>query len=246
MEENGEEVVSKKEKEELVKEERAEERPKSEQSNKAKKAIGFFIAIILIVFLGSKLYKTLAASVSESTKVSMTVLDSDRVRGNKDAKVALIEYSDFQCPACGVYYTILKDLEKSYPNDLKIIYRNFPLTQLHKNAMLAAKAAEAAGRQDKFWEMHDLLFEKQADWSEGDLAKDKFQAYAKEIDLDEAKWLSDLDSKEVNDKISSDVAFGNSLAVNSTPTFYLNGKKISPRSLDEFKKLVDKEIKSSN
>jgi protein-disulfide isomerase len=110
--------------------------------------------------------------------------------------------------------------------------------------MPAAKAVEAAGKQEKFWEMHDVLFEKQGEWSELSDAKEKFLEYARQLELNEEKFLTDFDSKEVEEKINSEIASGNRLGVNATPTFYLSGAKVAPRSYADFKALVEDAVKN--
>jgi len=216
-----------------------------EKSGSNKKNLKFFVWIIILAvlaFAGYKLFTSASAS-SESILATIELKETDNIKGNKEASVTLIEYGDFQCPACANYYPLLKDLNKDFPDDLKIVYRHFPLIQVHKNALSAAKASEAASKQGKFWEMHNLLFEKQEEWAEDGNAKDKFMSYAESLGLDIELFKSDFDSKQVQDRISDDMASGNNLKVNATPTFFLNGNKVSPRSYDEFKNLVDREIK---
>lgn len=241
--EEEEKVLTKRERRELAKEEKRQERSREESSSKTKKILVWVLIALALGWLGYKGYKYFTAPVPEVTRIPIAVVESDRVKGDIEAKTTLIEYGDFQCPACGAYYPLVKDLLKDIPQGFRVVYRHYPLTEVHKNALPAAKAAEAAGLQDKFWEMHDILFERQKDWSDLGNAKEKFLEYAKELGLDEEKFLNDFESSQVQDKISAEIASGNSLGVNSTPTFYLNGAKISPRSYDEFKKVVENEIK---
>ena len=158
------------------------------------------------------------------------------VKGGATGSATLVEYSDFQCPACSAYYPVVKQLTKEFPQDLHFVYRYFPLSSIHKNARISAQAAEAAGKQNKFWEMHDLLFENQDEWANLADPKEKFKEYAKSIGLDTEKFQKDLESKEVKDKVEKDYQNGLSLGVNATPTFFLNGEKLqNPRSYEEFK-----------
>jgi protein-disulfide isomerase len=157
---------------------------------------------------------------------------TDHVRGNKDGKVVVVEYGDIQCPACGAMYQPVKELEAKYGDKVAFVFRNFPLTNIHPNALAAATAAEAAGLQGKFFEMHDILYENQDAWKDVQL-NDREQAfidYAKKIGLDENKFKADLKSKDVSDKIARDRAAGNKLGVDSTPTFVINGEKIDGSS----------------
>src|SRR6185503_9033137 len=123
--------------------------------------------------------------------------------------------------------------------DLKVVFRHFPITQIHQNALLAAKASEAAGIQGKFWEMHDMLYDKQSEWSGGLNAHDFILSYAKTIGLNTTKFDADLNSKAIEEKIIAEYNEGIKLGVEGTPTFFLNGKKLnSPRSLEEFNKMI--------
>lgn len=168
------------------------------------------------------------------------IQENDWFKGGRDSQKIIIEYSDFQCPACGVYYPVVKKLNEEYGENIKIVYRHYPLRQIHLNAAQAAQAAEAAGRQGKFWQMHDLLFENQDKWSDKDSPKDTFLEYAKALNLDTNKFLKDFDSKEVKDKIESDYQSGVAAGVNATPTFFLNSVKLdNPRSYEELKKIID-------
>lgn len=154
---------------------------------------------------------------------------ADQVHGTRDAKVVLIEYGDFQCPACGNMYSPVKTLTEMYKDNVTFIFRNYPLTNIHPNALAASNAAEAAGLQGKFWEMHDKLYENQEAWSS--VAVDKreavFSGYASELGLDAAKFKKDLASADVSAKVARDRQTGkDTFKANSTPTFILNGTKL--------------------
>lgn len=162
---------------------------------------------------------------------------------SSDVDVTLVEYSDFQCPACGAYYPIVKQLNLELAGRIKFVYRHFPLTKIHENANLAALSAEAAGKQNKFWEMHDMIFENQNKWSDDKDAKNLFIEYARSLNLDIEKFKIDLDSKEVQEKVTNDYQNGIRLGVNSTPTFFLNSTKLqNPASYEAFKKLLEEGI----
>jgi protein-disulfide isomerase len=154
---------------------------------------------------------------------------ADHVFGKADSKVLFIEYGDFQCPSCGGAYAQVKAATEAYQDKVAFVFRNFPLTTLHPNARAAAAVAEAAGLQGKYWEMHNQLYETQADWESlsGDQRTNIFVSYASQLGLDTAKFKTDLAGSAVNSKISFDQALGNKIGVNATPTFYLNGKQLS-------------------
>lgn len=210
--------------------------------------------IIAVIIAGSvfgivKLASRSPVSDSGSNTLALTISainDNENVKGNKEARSTLIEYSDFQCPACGAYYPILKKIAEDMGEQVRFAYRHFPLPQ-HKNAKLAATVAEAAGKQGKFWEMHDLIFQNQSDWSEEKNAAIIFAQYAQEIGLDLAKFQADIASEEIKAKIENDYQSGVKAKVNATPTFFLNGKKIiNSRNYDEFKNAILQALEQSN
>ncbi len=171
------------------------------------------------------------------------ILAGDHGKGNINAELTLIEYSDFQCPACAAYYPMVKQLVEEYKDQILFAYRHFPLSSIHKNATLAAQAAEAAGLQKKFWDMHDLLFENQASWSAQLRPTKTFISYASQLGLDTVKFEADLTSAEVIKQVEKDYESGLAAGINATPTFALNNKIIAnPRSLEEFRTLIDQAI----
>jgi protein-disulfide isomerase len=172
------------------------------------------------------------------------VVAADHLFGKADSNVTLIEYGDFQCPACGAYHPVVKQVADAYKDKIRIIFRNFPLSQAHVNAIIGAHAAEAAGKQNKYWEMHDKLYENQKEWSEGSAstARSDIEGYAKALGLNFDQFKQDIDSDEIAAKVDTDYASGVKSGVNSTPTFFLNGSKISPQSYDDFKRSIDKEL----
>ncbi len=211
--------------------------------------IGFALVTILLVAGAAILLsgnnkpadKTLAQSPASVNPVDV----SDWVKGNTESKVTLVEYSDLQCPACGVYHPVVKKLNEEFKDRIKFAYRHFPLRQIHPNSDLAAQAAEAAGKQNKFWEMVDKLFENQEKWSPEKNPRDIFIEYATSLELDLEKYKNDFDSKEVKDEIEKDYQSGVRAGVNATPTFFLNGNKLeNPRTYEEFKNILEQAAKA--
>ena len=153
---------------------------------------------------------------------------ADHVDGKADSKVILVEYGDYQCPSCGSAYPRVKTIMEEYGDRIALVFRNFPLTSIHPNAKVAAAAAEAAGLQGKYWEMHDLLYQNQSAWETlaTDKRTDAFVSFATELQLDTAKFTTDLSNADINKKISFDMALGKANAASATPTFYLNGEKL--------------------
>lgn len=136
--------------------------------------------------------------------------------------VILEEYGDYQCPPCGVLYPQLKDIEHEYGDQVRIVFRHFPLSRVHKNALAAAHAAEAARNQNKFWEMHDRLYRNQDAWKDLGDPRPTFISYARQLNLKVEQFTSDMDSNLVEQRISADVARGNAAGVTGTPTVFID------------------------
>lgn len=174
---------------------------------------------------------------------------SNHVRGEGKKKVTLTEYGDFQCPACGQYYPVVEQVFEKYKDDITFQFRNFPLRQIHPNAVLAHRYAEAASNQGKFWEMYNLLYQNQNTWtnSSNSAADATFRSLAQGLNLDMGKLDTDVKSDATNAIINADVAAGQKLGVNSTPTFFINGKKVeNPTNLEGFNKLIEDAIAAEN
>ncbi len=170
---------------------------------------------------------------------------NDHTKWSSDKKNLLIEYSDFQCPACKNAHNVLRTIEASGSADFEItkkvtfVYRHFPLSQIHDKANVAAYAAEAAGKQNKFWEMTDLLFDNQQTWKESNNPQQEdFVNYAKKLKLDVDQFKKDIDSSEVKNKVAEDLKDADQMGISSTPTFFLNGQKVDVNSFDEFKTML--------
>ncbi len=163
--------------------------------------------------------------------------------GPTDAKVTLVEFADFECPSCAAEHPIIDQYLKEYAGKVRFVYRYFPLPQ-HTHAYLAINFAEAAGAQNKFFEMGGAMFEHQDEWGQKPAdPTDLFVKYAKALGLDTAKMLPDIKSMKYNDKASRDLADGEALGVNSTPTLFLNGKKqVGILSLATLRELTDQAL----
>lgn len=162
--------------------------------------------------------------------------------------VTLVEYGDFQCPFCGTFYPVLKQVKEKYGDKITFQFRHFPIASSHPNAMAAHRAAEAAAKQGKFFEMHDILYERQQSWSGSTSASTVFEGYAQQLGLNMDQYKADVVSSAVNDVIQADVKEGQKLRVSGTPTFFIDGQKIdSPRdSLDFFSEKIDAALAAKN
>lgn len=199
--------------------------------NISKNTIILTIASIAIIFGFLYLVFTSSNSPTESKtfQSAKKINKNDHIKWALDKKIILVEYSDFQCPNCKLWGDYFKQQDLSNNPDFEkikekvtFIYRHFPLSN-HKNALPSSYAAEAAGLQGKFYEMHDLLFEKQTDWSELKDSKNFFISLAKSLKLDVEKFKRDIQSSDVKKKVEDDKNSGIKAGVNSTASFYLNG-----------------------
>jgi protein-disulfide isomerase len=158
---------------------------------------------------------------SESPALSPPVSDErDHIHGPHSAPVTLVEYGDYECPYCGEAHLILQKLVAHFGEKMRFVFRNFPLTQMHPHALGAAEAAEAASVQGRFWEMHDVLYERQDGLEENDLV-----SYAAELQLDLARFQNDLSQGVYRDRIQEDFMSGVRSGVNGTPTLFINGRR---------------------
>lgn len=206
------------------------------------------LAVIVVVFVGVFVFTRPKSDAPGNNSGSDTSQTSNHTVGAGNKKVTLVEYGDFQCPACKSFYPVVKQVKETYGDDIKFQFMHFPLTQIHPNAMVSSRAAEAAGNQGKFFEMHDLLYENQDQWSQSSNPTPIFESFASQLGLDMNKFKSDMMSAQVLAIINADQKSGQALGANSTPTFVINGKKIdkNPTSLDAFKQLIDEEIAKQN
>lgn len=201
------------------------------------------IAAIILVFVGIMMFgsgKSDAPGKSSNSKVL-----TQHVIGEGKAGVTLIEYGDFQCQFCKDYHLTVKAVKAEYKERIHFQFRNYPLTNKHPNAFAAARAAEAADLQGKFWEMHDVLYDA-TNWQTWTSSADPtplFKQYAKQLGLDIAKFEADFGSKKVNDRINADLAEGRRLKVSGTPSFFLDGKKVEiGNDITAFEKVIDEAI----
>ncbi|HAU99098.1 MAG: Protein-disulfide isomerase [Candidatus Beckwithbacteria bacterium GW2011_GWB1_47_15] len=212
------------------------------------------IIVTIIVLVGGVIFASKMGSsspsdanssipVSDEQKKLLEVVSDDYIKGNKDASVTLVEYLDFECEACGAYYPLVKQLSEEFKNDVRFVNRYFPLPG-HKNGLPAALAVEAAGKQGKYWEMHNILFDNQKSWGEKQSPDPAiFEGYAKQIGLNMEQYKKDVVSKEVKERVDRDKNAGIRLGVSGTPTFFLNGEKIpNPKTAEDFKTFINAAI----
>jgi protein-disulfide isomerase len=202
---------------------------------------GSFLALAVIVFVLIAIER--AGKIEYPPLNNTTVSEYDHALGPVDAGITLVEYSDFQCPGCKSFSVVLNTIVEEYEGKVRLVYRHFPLSSIHPMATFAAEVAEAAGKQGKFFEMHDLLFERQSEWSKSNNPKAVFMDYVKELGLDIDKYEKDLVSAEVASKVEHDRQTAEELGLGGTPTLYLNGNNVDiTGGYTELKKMIDAEL----
>jgi protein-disulfide isomerase len=188
------------------------------------------IGIVLIAALagGMLLFRTTQSSSSNAQPTPQA--SAEPRKPGDDVVVTLEEFGDYQCPPCGVLHPTLKKLKQEFGSNLNFIFRNLPLTSIHKNALVAAQAAEAARIQNHFWEMHDLLYENQELWKDDINPKTIFVKFASDLGLDAARFAQDMDDKQVKLRIETDQEAAAQLGVNGTPTVIIDGRQVRPEA----------------
>jgi protein-disulfide isomerase len=156
--------------------------------------------------------------------LTVPVNDRDHIQGPSDAPVTLVEYGDYECPFCGKAYPMIKGIQQRMGDSLCFVFRNFPISTSHPHAVRAAEAAEAAGAQGKFWEMHDVIYENQQTLEDDDL-----RTFAEQLGLDMERFDRDMDSRRHAERVRHDFMSGVRSGVNGTPTFFLNGVRYDDR-----------------
>jgi len=158
--------------------------------------------------------------------------EATHVRGNPKAPITLEEFGDFECPPCANLAPVIRQIERDYGQELRVIFHHFPL-MTHAHARQAAFAAEAAGLQDRFWEMHDLLYREQEVWSKAVDIHPLFNAYAGMLGLNIDRFKKDMESDQVKLRVNSDEKRGNEIGVTITPTVFINNRAVAPSSLND-------------
>ena len=197
------------------------------------------IAAIILIFGG-----IIFLNKKEANAPTSNAQPTSHIRGAATSAVTLVEYGDFECPACGQYYPIVEQVFEKYKDKIKFQFRNLPLIQAHQNALAAHRAAEAASNQNKFWEMYNLLYQNQVSWSTSSNATAMFEQYATQLGLSVQRFKTEAASAKTNDIINADIVeFKKTKQTMSTPTFFLNGELIKPKAtVESFSQLIDEAL----
>ena len=204
-----------------------------------------FIIVVGLIIWGLVAANNKSAHESDLLPLPDQITATDHIRGSATAPVTLVEYGDFQCPACEAFFPIVeKVLNDEGSSTVRFVFRHFPLPQ-HQNAIPAVIASEAAYLQGQFWGMYELLYGQQSDWSESTdptAVRNVFIGYAKKLNLDVTKFTADLDSKDLMAIANNSYAAAQKANLDHTPTFFVNGTEINPQGYDDLKKSIDDAI----
>lgn len=188
---------------------------------------------------GAESVQEAAAEVPQKVTRYPVPVDDDPIRGPEDAPITIIEFSDFECPYCTKWHAeVWPRIQANYPDMVRLVYRDFPLTSIHSNAAPAAEAANCAGEQGAYWDYHDKLFE-----GVYGLGASAYQRYASDLNLDMDAFKECLDSRRYQDEVEADFSYAANLGVQSTPTFFINGIAIvGAQPFEIFQMVIDKEL----
>ncbi len=201
------------------------------------------IAAVILIFVGVTVLTGNKSSNSGSKSGNSTATLTQHIEGQGKAGVTLVEYGDYECPFCGQYFPTLQQVQTEFNQQIFFQFRNFPLVSIHQNAFAGARAAEAAGLQNKFWQMHDALYQYQNQWVSASDPTSLFNQFAQQLGLNVTQFKADYGSIKVNNLINADMAEGTKLNIQGTPTFYLDGKEIQiANTPSAFEKVINAEI----
>src|SRR5262249_12026989 len=210
-----------------------------------RKGVKAGIVIILAVAVAAGAAVFLSRRPDQSSETNAAPLTADikgggHFRGPENARVTLVEFGDYQCPSCGAYHPFVKEILNRYPQQVRLEFHHFPLVTIHPNSMAASKAVEAAGEQGHYWEMHDAIFEYQAQWADKPDPKPVFAAIANRIGINGTILVQTMDSPRLQERILKDVEQANRVKIQAVPTFFINGQQIHIQlSVEDFVRVIE-------
>lgn len=213
----------------------------SSGSNKKWFILGI-VAVLFVGFFGYMVYLSKQQKAEQAAKAKQLVSQGGTIKGNKNAKITLVEYGDLQCPSCQVAQPIVNETLETR-KDVKLVFKHFPIESLHPNAISAAVAVEAAGRQGKFFEMMDVLYVNQSEWQAEPNPQSIYEKYAEGLKLDLEKFTKDQQDPVLKKKIEMERDEGINVGVSGTPSFFVNGERIeNPGSSEELIQMIDQVV----
>ena len=205
------------------------------------------IVLAVLVAAGAAVFlsrSTDQAADNGSIASHVEIKGGGHLRGPEKAQLTLVEFGDYQCPSCGAYHPFVKEVMSRYPEKVRLEFHHYPLISIHPNSMGAAMAAEAAGEQGHYWEMHDALFEHQQEWAGSANAEPLFVNLAGHLGLDTNKFMQSLHSPVLQDRILKDVARAQDLHIQAVPTFFINGEQAHIKlSMEDFVQVIEDHLR---
>src|SRR5262245_21642691 len=207
------------------------------------------IVIILAVAVaaGAAVFLSRQPEATPETNAAPLTVDikgAGHFRGPEDAELTLVEFGDYQCPYCANFHPFVKEIMNRYPKQVRLEFRHFPLISIHPNSLAASKAAEAAGEQGHYWEMHDALFEYQTDWATKPDPKPVFAAIANRIGINGTILVQTMESPRIQERILKDVEQGDKGGVQAVPTFFIKGQQVPIKlSMEDFVQVIESHLK---
>jgi protein-disulfide isomerase len=184
------------------------------------------------------------AAGSDAKPLTADIKGGGHFRGPETADVTLVEFGDYQCPSCGAYHPFVKEILNRYPKQVRLEFHHFPLISIHPNSMAASKAAEAAGEQGHYWEMHDALFEYQSQWAAAPDPKPIFAALANRIGINGTILVQTMDSPRLQERVLQDVQRGDQVTIQAVPTFFINGQQVHIKlSVEDFVQVIEAHLR---
>lgn len=232
--------MSKREQQRKIKEQKQQVAKQRAQSQKLMMKVGLFgVTPVLLLFV---LYTLISQGPTYSP---IEIAENDHLRGVAATPVSIVVYADFQCPACATEHQNMTQIWPDLRDKAHLIFRHYPITTSHQHSWTASLYAEAAGKQNRFWEMHDFLFATQSIWSTLPEVEDEFDSYALELNLDLEQLREDVESDDVVLKIRNDQRGGNASGVRSTPAVFINGRLLARPTRERIREVVEEEFAAS-
>lgn len=221
---------------------RMEHDAKTKSSSRTKWIVVVAAAVLFLAFFGYSIFASKAAHDKQTAAPAIKFANTGWATGNIQSKTTVTEFGDFECSACRAFEPTFDQARKDYGSKVKFVFKHFPLKSVHPNAMIGAVAAEAAGKQGKFWEYHDTLYANQDNWAQQSDPTDQLVSYAKKLNLDVSQFTTDLKSHDFDKIINDQEDEGIKDGVNGTPTVYINGKYLGFPDYTTLKQAIDKEL----
>jgi protein-disulfide isomerase len=219
--------------------------------SKAVKPLIIIVLAVVVAGAAAMYFSRRSAEVTNTSDSSPSAplqsTGGGHFRGPENARITLVEFGDYQCPSCKAFHPVVQELLSRYPQQVRLEFHHYPLISIHPNSMAASLAVEAAGEQGKYWEMHDLVFELQDQWSRSPNPEPDFLAMAARLGLNQNSFMQSMRSPQLQDRVLQDVVRARDSQVEAVPTFFIDGKKMSiPLSITAFVDIIEMQLQNQS